>query len=54
MKELRAKRKAFVKKYNLFCKKMTGTRQERAAKLIAKRWREYALNKERKHAATAA
>jgi len=52
IKALRAKRRAFLEKYNLFCKKHLGLRKDRAATLVAKRWRAFALNKERKNLAT--
>ena len=54
VKALREKRRAFLEKYNLFCKKMKGKREVRAVNTIARRWREYALNKEKKQAATKA
>ncbi len=38
-KVLREKRKAFCLKYDLFCKKAKGNREERAARLVQRRWR---------------
>ena len=41
VKELRAKRKEFMDKYNIFTSKMQGKREERAARLVARRWKEF-------------
>ena len=49
VKVLRAKRKEFMEKYGVFVKNSEQARRERAARIIAKRWREYALNKETKN-----
>ena len=48
VKELRARRKEFMDKYNVFKLKMTGKNEERAVNIIARKWREYALKKENK------
>lgn len=50
VKEIRAKRKAFVEKYGVFSKKNEKSRKERAVRIIAKRWRAYAASKENKNA----
>ena len=47
-KALRAKRKEFMEKYGVFMKMSKEKRRERAARVIAQRWREYALNKDNK------
>ena len=49
VKELRAKRRAFVEKYGVFTKKNEKSRRDRAVRVIAKRWRAYVANKEDKN-----
>lgn len=46
VKELRARRKEFVEKYGVFMKNSEEFKRNRAVRIIAKRWREYALKKE--------
>ena len=47
-KALRAKRKEFMEKYGVFMKNTEENRRKRAVGIIARKWREYALNKENK------
>ena len=48
-KALRAKRKEFVEKYGVFMKETEEFKRKRAVRIIARRWKEYALNKENKN-----
>ena len=49
IKELRARRLEFMEKYGVFINKIAQSRKDKAARIIGKRWRDYALTRDKKN-----